>query len=381
MGIHKYNEISELFSKVSAQLQECGIISWLIKLKRSEGQFHILHTADIAQASECFSEAFSLIEKYDFKNDEDICKVEINHFMLNYYVNNTKLVTQLIENYLDNDFFHIQSQKQFLKALSIIKALIGLSRLTEAESAINYLNTCSISYPLPSSYQLFEYIQFWFDVKKKNINKILFRIKSIESKVLSEKYHLLSHESTILFHAYLTLNEKEKAANHLIRIKNSLHTVNSIFFNLHVDLMSFCYDSHYNKHQSPQEALSLLHKKSQELNLEGVFLETIRHYPMLMPTLPKEKNTPQKELPTKKALHIVDSNNFCANDIPIITEREKEVLQLINQGFSNHQIALDLKISLHTVKMHNKNIFKKLNVKNRFQAVNLALKYNIISAT
>lgn len=52
-----------------------------------------------------------------------------------------------------------------------------------------------------------------------------------------------------------------------------------------------------------------------------------------------------------------------------VTERELEVLQLVSDGFSNREIGLKLCISPGTVKTHLANIYKKLGVNNRVQAV------------
>ncbi|MBI1280095.1 MAG: LuxR family transcriptional regulator [Anaerolineaceae bacterium] len=52
-----------------------------------------------------------------------------------------------------------------------------------------------------------------------------------------------------------------------------------------------------------------------------------------------------------------------------LSQREIEVLQLIASGLTNQDIANRLYISLHTAKVHARNIFSKLAVKNRTQAV------------
>jgi LuxR family maltose regulon positive regulatory protein len=52
-----------------------------------------------------------------------------------------------------------------------------------------------------------------------------------------------------------------------------------------------------------------------------------------------------------------------------LSEREIEVLGLIAQGLSNHSIAARLYLSLNTVKVHTRNIYGKLGVNNRTQAV------------
>ena len=52
-----------------------------------------------------------------------------------------------------------------------------------------------------------------------------------------------------------------------------------------------------------------------------------------------------------------------------LSEREIEVLQLIAEGLTNRQIASRLFLSLNTVKAHTRNIYGKLNVHSRTQAI------------
>lgn len=61
-----------------------------------------------------------------------------------------------------------------------------------------------------------------------------------------------------------------------------------------------------------------------------------------------------------------------------ISAREMEVLQLIAQGFSNQEIADKLFISLNTVKTHSSNLFLKLEVKRRTQAIQKAKELALI---
>ena len=55
-----------------------------------------------------------------------------------------------------------------------------------------------------------------------------------------------------------------------------------------------------------------------------------------------------------------------------LSKKELEVLKMLTQGVSNTEMAHSLNISFHTVKTHIYNIYKKLNVKNRAEAVKLA---------
>ena len=62
-----------------------------------------------------------------------------------------------------------------------------------------------------------------------------------------------------------------------------------------------------------------------------------------------------------------------------LTEREREVLNLVVQGFSNQQIADHLVVSLATVKAHISNILSKLQVSSRAEAIAYAIKHKMIS--
>lgn len=52
-----------------------------------------------------------------------------------------------------------------------------------------------------------------------------------------------------------------------------------------------------------------------------------------------------------------------------LSRREIDVLRLLVEGYSNHEIADQLAIAESTVKMHLKHLYGKLDVHNRVQAV------------
>jgi DNA-binding NarL/FixJ family response regulator len=62
-----------------------------------------------------------------------------------------------------------------------------------------------------------------------------------------------------------------------------------------------------------------------------------------------------------------------------LTNREKEILQTLAGGASNKEIGNTLHISEHTVKIHLKNILKKLHVNNRIQAAIYAHQQGLVS--
>lgn len=56
-----------------------------------------------------------------------------------------------------------------------------------------------------------------------------------------------------------------------------------------------------------------------------------------------------------------------------LTDRENEILRHLAEGKLNKEISTELEICLETVKKHVKNIYRKINARNRIEAVHYAL--------
>jgi DNA-binding NarL/FixJ family response regulator len=65
-------------------------------------------------------------------------------------------------------------------------------------------------------------------------------------------------------------------------------------------------------------------------------------------------------------------------ELPLISRREREVLQLIADGFTNAEIAEKLFISVPTVNTHRKSLLAKFGVNNTAGLIKLAAKNNLI---
>jgi DNA-binding NarL/FixJ family response regulator len=61
-------------------------------------------------------------------------------------------------------------------------------------------------------------------------------------------------------------------------------------------------------------------------------------------------------------------------EVEILTLREKEILNLLAKGQLNKEVANQLEISIGTVRKHIQNIYEKLHVNTRVEAINLYLK-------
>lgn len=64
--------------------------------------------------------------------------------------------------------------------------------------------------------------------------------------------------------------------------------------------------------------------------------------------------------------------------VPVLTSREKEVLFLIAEGFTNPQIAEKLFVSPYTVDSHRKNLLTKFDVNNTAGLIKLAAKHGLV---
>lgn len=69
--------------------------------------------------------------------------------------------------------------------------------------------------------------------------------------------------------------------------------------------------------------------------------------------------------------HMVVQSFKTKNDSPL-SEREVQVLQGITQGKSYAKLGLELYISRETVRGHNKSIYRKLPVNNRWAVLKIA---------
>ena len=85
------------------------------------------------------------------------------------------------------------------------------------------------------------------------------------------------------------------------------------------------------------------------------------------------------QLAKKMALLYPDDLRKAKEDYPPLTKSEQEILRLMADERSNQEIADFMGISINTVKFHGKNIFAKLRVRTRRQAVRVAKENRLVS--
>lgn len=89
-----------------------------------------------------------------------------------------------------------------------------------------------------------------------------------------------------------------------------------------------------------------------------------------------------KTVVVEKEVYITQQDEFVPNETMIhqleLSKRELKILNLIAQGLKNEEIAQQIFVSLSTVKTHNQNLFAKLDVRRRTQAVEKAKRLKLI---
>jgi len=84
----------------------------------------------------------------------------------------------------------------------------------------------------------------------------------------------------------------------------------------------------------------------------------------------------------EKEVYVTKNENFILDTSLVaqleLSKRELEILNLLAQGHSNQEIATKLFVSVSTVKTHIQNIFEKLDVQRRIQAIEKARRLNLI---
>jgi len=73
----------------------------------------------------------------------------------------------------------------------------------------------------------------------------------------------------------------------------------------------------------------------------------------------------------------VRTSRRARNSAHVLSSRELQIVRRVGAGMTNQEVAADLYVSVNTVKTHLKNIFRKLEVANRVQAIARVNQLNI----
>ena len=118
------------------------------------------------------------------------------------------------------------------------------------------------------------------------------------------------------------------------------------------------------------------------ISLIAIIFTTLGIWLALKLVKPKTE-TRVETIVVEKQVYLTPAKEFVLNNDEKeklgVSERELEVLELMAEGLSNKEIAEKLFVSLNTIKTHSSNVFEKLDVKRRTQAVEKAKKLQLIA--
>jgi DNA-binding NarL/FixJ family response regulator len=77
-------------------------------------------------------------------------------------------------------------------------------------------------------------------------------------------------------------------------------------------------------------------------------------------------------------LYVEQVKNFSQNPYETLTPREREVLHLAAQGYTNAEIAAQLVISPRTVEVHRANMMRKLGLRTQADLIRFAIQQGIL---
>ncbi|MCL6601245.1 MAG: response regulator transcription factor [Paenibacillus sp.] len=130
----------------------------------------------------------------------------------------------------------------------------------------------------------------------------------------------------------------------------------------------------YNEDELMVNALALgakgyLLKDTNRTNLFRSIESAIRGETLLQPDIMS------KVLAAKESKEGTDARK---TEIPVLTDKEKTILQFVARGYKSKEIAFDMGVTERTVKAHLTSIYSKLGVESRSQAVATAMERGII---
>ncbi|MCJ8168566.1 LuxR C-terminal-related transcriptional regulator [Atopomonas sediminilitoris] len=121
--------------------------------------------------------------------------------------------------------------------------------------------------------------------------------------------------------------------------------------------------------------------QSEKEGLRSIFIEEGRAVHSMLKDLESSERQPALQTFIRGLLGfwVDEDEQVSAEDVQeMLTEREREVVVLAAQGMSNEQIGQQLALALGTVKWHLHNIYEKLHVRNRTQAIRRARELSLL---
>lgn len=279
--------------------------------------------------------------------------------------------------------------------ISIIRTYQTQGRLDEAENMIDEVNSLAHSAGWPRLIR----ILLWERIRYALILKDIARAKTLNSYLVAQPDFLLSNNGLLYSDAFegdaicrirlaIHSGEFDEAKNVLsITLKHALDH-NCTYRIIKLSILKAILYQQLNQKNLAEESLIQSLKLARPEGYIRVFLDEGE---IILPLLDSVDLVIQNSKESKlhlfikylKSKFIQDSSNLNSQInspsqkvLDSLTEKEKQILMHLANGISNKQIAKHIFVSENTIKFHLKNIYTKLNVKNRLQAINVVRKIN-----
>jgi len=203
------------------------------------------------------------------------------------------------------------------------------------------------------------------------------------ASAIEEKLDLFSNEIEFKYHA---INGYE-----LIKKLEKDHTVDAILMDIEMPVMNGIAATEIISNQFPQIKVIILTVFDDEDNIFNAIKAGAKGYLLKDETPDKifegiksimNGGAPMSPAIAAKSLEMLRNSDLVSNQISeekyTLSKRETEVLEQLSKGLDYNKIASNLFISPSTVRKHIENIYGKLQVHNKMQAVQKAIKHKLI---
>ncbi len=397
--IKNLNSLGVSYRKLN--MEEEALIHYFEALKLSE---KLEHTRSMAMALNGIGNAYLNQKKYNqaktyFRLALNLESLNNNEKGMGYDYSNLGEVYMFEQKYDSSYAYHMKSLKIAEKLgykdnVAIINNTIGkmFQHKGEYEKALKYYDK---ALPVLEKFRSSRYLSntlinkgiSYFNLKEYNKAKDnLYKGLSIAKKIASKENIILGYET--LSELYDEKKDYKKALNEyklMATYRDSMFNINS---DNNIVAMGIKYDSEKKDHEI--HGLHLETKVQKSKMLVGVLTIGLLVLLVIFFIFYNRLRLKTKQLEIDEMRNNIEEyigeisrleNSDCEKkNVDIkhkiekygLSTREAEVLKYISQGMKNQEIANAMFVSLSTIKTHTKNIFEKLDVRNRIEAARKA---------
>lgn len=220
-----------------------------------------------------------------------------------------------------------------------------------------------------------------FKIYKKINNPLLIKKWIDDQKIDITDTPTLDQESvyTSLIKAYLYQRKFRFVYEHIERLLRKSRNDNRSFLIVETLILSSIVNFNLNNLEQAINEIITAMDLAKTYGYQRIFLDESQ---LLSGLIEIALNTQPKKVDTNLAQLILQNKNekdrFKVETIEELSEREIIIINLVSSGLTNQEIADKLFLTLGTVKWHLSNIFGKLQVKNRVQAIEIVRKKRMI---